>query len=83
MGKYRRSNTGISTRRGPNTDSGISRSDTDYSDKEEDDTTHLVGSEEINGGFTDPLPPDMVEVRCGRDGIEVKLGANITDSYVV
>ena len=46
-GKYRRSNPGSPPRRSSNTDPGISGSDTDDSDKEEDDTAHVVGSEEI------------------------------------
>ena len=49
----------------------------------EDDTAHVVGSEESNGGFTDPLHPDMVEVRSDGDSIEVELGANITDSNAI
>ena len=82
-GKYRWSNPGSPPRRSSNTDSGISGSDTDDSDKEEDDTAHIVGSEDITGGFTDPLPPDMVEVRSDGDSIEVELGANITDSNAI
>ena len=44
-GKYRRSNPGSPPRRSSNTDPGISGSDTDDSDKEEDDTAHIIGSE--------------------------------------
>ena len=82
-GKYRRSSARGSTKKGPNTDSGISGSDTDDSDKEEDDAVHVIGSEETNGEFSEPLHPDMVEVRTDGDSIEVELGANITGSNAV
>ena len=79
-GKYRRSNTRASPRKGPNRDSGISGSDTEDSDREEEDTAHLVRSEESNGRFSNPLPSDMVEVRCDRESIEIQLGVDISDS---
>ena len=81
--KYRRSSTRGSPKKGSNTDSGISGSDTDDSDKEEDDAVHVIGSEETNGEFSEPLHPDMVEVRTDGDSIEIKLGSNITGSNAV
>ena len=38
---------------------------------------HVARSEEVAGEFTDPLPPDMVEVRVIGDNIGVELGAGI------
>ena len=82
-GKYRRSGTRGSPKKGSNTDSGISGSDIDDSDKEEDNAVHVIGSEEANSEFSKPLHPDMVEVRTDGDSIEVELGANITGSNAV
>ena len=70
-GKYRRSNARASPKRGQNTDSGISGSDTEDSDREEEDTAHVMGSEENEGGFSGPLLSDEVEVRYDGENIEI------------
>ena len=82
-GKYRRLNVRAFPKRGQNTDLGISGSDTKDSDREDEDTVHIMGSEENEGGFSKPLPSDGVEVRYDGESIEIKLGLYISDSNAV
>ena len=41
------------------------------------------GSEDDSEEFSNPLPPDMVEVRVNEDSVEVELGSGIKDEGAV
>ena len=78
-GKYRRSNTRTTQRYGASSDSGISGSESEDSDTEEEDTANTVGSQDNEGEFSGPLPSNEVEIRYDGNSIEIELGSDISD----
>ena len=85
-GRYKRSNTRTTQSSGDSSDSGLSGSDSDDSDREEEDKNedfvNTVGSQEVQGEFSGPLPSDEVQVRYDGESIEIELGADISEGYV-
>ena len=82
-GRYKRSNTRTTQSSGDSSDSGLSGSDSDDSDREEEDKNedfvNTVGSQEVQGEFSGPLPSDEVQVRYDGESIEIELGAYISE----
>ena len=55
----------------------MSGSDSEDSDREEEDTINTVGSQDNEGEFSGPLPSDEVEVRYHGYLIKIELGSDI------
>ena len=77
-GRYKQTGTKTTRRCGASSDSGLSGSED--SDTDGEDTVNTVGSHESDGEFLTPLPSDEVEVRYGRESIEIELGSDIAGS---
>ena len=43
---------------------------------------NTVGSQEVQGEFSGPLPRDEVQVRYDGESIEIELGADISEGHV-
>ena len=91
VGRYKRGNTKTSETSGGCSDSGLSGSGSDDSDSEEEDKkedsvskenyVNTVGSQEVNGEFSGPLPRDEVQVRYDGESIEIELGEGISEGH--